>query len=150
MLGGELITISGPTFKPDDNITCIFGTTETVGAFLTEEQCICVVPEANNNGLVNLDIQIVRGTAILSGRTKFRYSMYTVYPIYDTACLVLPVGPEIGAHVETEGFLEVGRKVNVSWDLSTISNGLLPSNANATINISMVINMQLLTIITII
>ena len=77
MLGGELITISGPTFKPDDNITCIFGTTETEGVFLTEEQCICVAPETDSDGLINLDIQIVRGTAVLKGQTKFRYSMYT-------------------------------------------------------------------------
>ena len=54
--------------------------------------------------------------------------------------VVLPFEPEIGTHVENEGFFEVGEKVNVSWDLSVITNGLLPSNANATVNISMVIN----------
>ena len=61
-----------------------------------------------------------------------------MYPIYVLFVVVLPFEPEIGTHVENEGFLEVGGKVNVSWDLSVITNGLLPSNANATVNISMV------------
>lgn len=80
ILGGEILTINGPTFNQNDNITCIFGKIETEGVYLTEQQCLCVVPQAENDGLVNLNIKIRRGAAILIGRTKFRYG--TCYIIY--------------------------------------------------------------------
>lgn len=74
MLGGEIVVITGPSFKPDDSILCTFGQIETLGGYLSWTKCICVVPPAANDGIVNLNIKITRGTAILTGGTKFRYS----------------------------------------------------------------------------
>lgn len=57
---------------------------------------------------------------------------------YDSIA-VLPFGPELGFHVDSEySSLTTGGKVNVSWDLSIITNGLLSSNDNTTLNIEMV------------
>ena len=74
MLGGEVIEITGPAFKPDDNILCTFGDTETVGIFLSEDKCLCVTPQVTNDGIVQLNIKITRaGSATLNGGTKFRF-----------------------------------------------------------------------------
>ena len=73
LLGGEILIITGPTFKPDDNIVCSFGGVETTGGFITKDSCLCVTPPADNDGIVQLNIKITRGTATLNGGTKFRY-----------------------------------------------------------------------------
>ena len=74
MLGGEIITITGPVFEPDDNITCTFGDIETIGGFLTKDKCLCVTPPVENDGIVQLNLKITRkGTATLNGGTKFRF-----------------------------------------------------------------------------
>ena len=74
MLGGEVIVITGPAFKPDDNILCAFGDTEAVGIFLSENKCLCVTPQVANDGIVQLNIKITRaGSATLNGGTKFRF-----------------------------------------------------------------------------
>ena len=47
---------------------------ETPGAYLNEMECLCVAPEQSNDGLVELVVKINRGSAILTGATKYRYS----------------------------------------------------------------------------
>ena len=79
MLGGETIIITGPVFEADDDILCIFGQIETEGVYLTDDKCLCVVPSTNKDAIVDLVIKITRGTAVLMGGTKFRYSMIETY-----------------------------------------------------------------------
>ena len=74
MLGGEIVIITGPTFEEDDDILCIFGQIETEGVYLSGDKCLCVVPTADEDNIVNLAIKITRGSAVLTGGTKFRYS----------------------------------------------------------------------------
>jgi deleted-in-malignant-brain-tumors protein 1 len=130
LLGGDVLIITGPVFKQDDDIKCIFGQTETQGAYISEEECVCVVPEATTDGLVSLEIRILRGSATLSGVTKFRYT--------------LPMEIEsakMGIRIDSEDYLlGAGERVNVSWDLSTLTSGLLTSAESSfvRINISMI------------
>ena len=79
MLGGETVIITGPVFQEDDDILCIFGQIETEGVYLSKDKCLCVVPSANKDGIVDLAIKITRGTAVLMGGTKFRYSMIELF-----------------------------------------------------------------------
>ena len=79
MLGGETIIITGPVFHKDDDILCIFGQIETEGVYLSKDKCLCVVPSANKDAIVDLAIKITRGTAVLMGGTKFRYSMIELF-----------------------------------------------------------------------
>lgn len=78
MLGGEIVIITGPTFEEDDDILCIFGQIETEGVYLSGDKCLCVVPTADEDNIVNLAIKITRGSAVLTGGTKFRYSKLLV------------------------------------------------------------------------
>ena len=74
MLGGETVIITGPTFEEDDDILCVFGQIETECGYLSEEKCLCVIPTADEDNVVDLAIKITRGSAVLTGGTKFRYS----------------------------------------------------------------------------
>ena len=81
MLGGETIIITGPTFKEDDDILCIFGQNETECVFLSEDKCLCVVPASNEDTILDLVVKIIRGSAVLTGGTKFRYSKLSLFII---------------------------------------------------------------------
>lgn len=76
--GGDIIFITGPTFQPNDIITCIFGNTETDGAYHSVNQGLCVSPAASHEEVIDLTIKITRGKAVLTGATKYRYSMFLV------------------------------------------------------------------------
>ena len=66
--------MSGPSFELSDVTKCQFGTLVTDGVYLTETQCLCVVPPAHDIGLTDLRITIKRSEATLSGITQYRYS----------------------------------------------------------------------------
>ncbi|XP_011408713.1 PREDICTED: scavenger receptor cysteine-rich domain superfamily protein-like [Amphimedon queenslandica] len=74
IFGGELLFVSGPIFELNDITKCQFGTLATDGVYLTETQCLCVVPPAHDIGLTDLRITIKRSEATLSGITQYRYS----------------------------------------------------------------------------
>ena len=74
--GGDIIFITGPTFQPNDIITCIFDNIETDGAYLSMNQGFCISLAASNEGVIDLTIKITRGKAVLTGATKFRYSEF--------------------------------------------------------------------------
>ena len=74
IFGGEALFVSGPNFQLDDITKCQFGSIVTDGVYLSESQCLCVVPPAPDIGLTDLRITIKRNKAILSGITQYRYS----------------------------------------------------------------------------
>uniref|UniRef100_A0A1X7UEZ6 Uncharacterized protein n=1 Tax=Amphimedon queenslandica TaxID=400682 RepID=A0A1X7UEZ6_AMPQE len=51
IFGRELIFVSGPSFELSDITKCLFGILVTDGVYLTETQCLCVVPPAHDTGL---------------------------------------------------------------------------------------------------
>uniref|UniRef100_A0A1X7TY56 SRCR domain-containing protein n=1 Tax=Amphimedon queenslandica TaxID=400682 RepID=A0A1X7TY56_AMPQE len=73
VFGGEQVFIRGPDFKSGDTINCIFGDIVTEGYFINGEKCLCITPEQYNVSLIELTIRITRGSAVLTGRTKYRY-----------------------------------------------------------------------------
>ena len=89
MLGGEIVIITGPTFEEADDILCIFGQIETEGAYLSGDKCLCVVPAAKEDNVVDLAIKITRGSAVIKGGTKFRYSKLLVIYYFITNYLTL-------------------------------------------------------------
>ena len=74
VFGGEQVFITGPQFEAQDTINCIFGDVVTDGYFISQEKCLCIAPEQYNDGIVQLVISITRGSAVLTGATKYRYS----------------------------------------------------------------------------
>lgn len=73
IFGGEVLFISGPNFQPQDKVACVFGVIEIDGIYLSEKQCLCIVPPASHIGLTDLIIRITRDVAVLSGITQYRY-----------------------------------------------------------------------------
>ena len=76
IFGGEPLIITAPTFNPRDIIHCIFGDIQTNGSYIDSLQCLCIVPAASNTGVVDLTVEITRGTTSLYGLTKYRYSKF--------------------------------------------------------------------------
>ena len=75
LLGGESVVITGPTFRPDDEITCAFGEVgEVDGSYVDQARAVCVVPPAVEEFLIELELRVRRGSAELTGRANFRYS----------------------------------------------------------------------------
>ena len=74
LLGGESIVITGPTFQPDDDITCTFGEVVTDGVYVDQARAVCVVPPATAELLIEVELRVRRGSTELTGRAKFRYS----------------------------------------------------------------------------
>ena len=74
LLGGESVVITGPTFQPDDEITCAFGEVEVDGVYVDQARAVCVVPPATAEFLIEVELRVRRGSAELTGRANFRYS----------------------------------------------------------------------------
>ncbi|XP_041968877.1 protein mesh isoform X3 [Aricia agestis] len=58
MLGGTVVNITGPCFKPDDRITCRFDTESVVGAVIDVNRAVCVQPRFWHNGYARFEIAI--------------------------------------------------------------------------------------------
>lgn len=58
MLGGTIVNITGPCFKPTDRISCRFDTTEVVGRFVDTNRAICIQPPLLIQGYVRFEIRI--------------------------------------------------------------------------------------------
>lgn len=59
MLGGTIVNITGPCFKPDDRVRCKFDVEdEVVGYVVDTNRAICVQPTLYVEGWVNLQIAI--------------------------------------------------------------------------------------------
>ena len=74
LLGGESVVITGPTFQPDDEITCAFGEMEVDGVYVDQARAVCVVPPGAAEFLIEVELRVRRGSAELMGRANFRYS----------------------------------------------------------------------------
>lgn len=58
MLGGTIVNITGPCFKPDDRISCRFDTEAVVGAVIDVNRAVCVQPRFWHNGYARFEIAI--------------------------------------------------------------------------------------------
>ena len=74
LLGGESVVITGPTFQPDDKITCAFGEVVVDGVYVDQTRAVCVAPPATAEFLIEVELSVRRGSAELTGRANFRYS----------------------------------------------------------------------------
>uniref|UniRef100_A0A1X7ULL6 Deleted in malignant brain tumors 1 protein n=1 Tax=Amphimedon queenslandica TaxID=400682 RepID=A0A1X7ULL6_AMPQE len=127
IFGGELLFVSGPIFELNDITKCQFGTLATDGVYLTETQCLCVVPPAHDIGLTDLRITIKRSEATLSGITQYRYISPFVSDFEDPF------------NTTTEEFaLGVGETFSISWNPLDMTEGLVPVN-DVTISIAMIL-----------
>ncbi|XP_044255484.1 protein mesh isoform X3 [Tribolium madens] len=69
MLGGTIVNITGPCFKPTDQIICKFDTADEVyGVVVSSNRAICVQPPLLVEGYVKLEIAIGPGTYKWKGK----------------------------------------------------------------------------------
>ena len=74
MLGGTLVTVSGPCFEPTDVVTCEFGDITTPGAFINQDSIACISPAMNAIGRVEVTLRITRPNAATLERSSFFHS----------------------------------------------------------------------------
>lgn len=70
-LGGKLIAISGPCFKPNSTITCFFGDVRTEGVIQSSLRAYCVPPNLNQYGIVTLRVSVDNGVEQNEYSTSF-------------------------------------------------------------------------------
>ena len=58
MLGGTLVTLSGPCFEATDTLECVFGEISTPGLYLNRDNVMCISPAMNAIGNVELRLKI--------------------------------------------------------------------------------------------
>ena len=58
MLGGTIVNITGPCFKPDDTVTCRFDMEQVRGTVVDTNRAICVQPFLFAEGYVKFSISI--------------------------------------------------------------------------------------------
>lgn len=58
MLGGTIVNITGPCFRPEDRISCRFDTEAVVGAVIDVNRAICVQPRFYHNGYARFEVAI--------------------------------------------------------------------------------------------
>ena len=58
MLGGTLVTLSGPCFEATDTVECFFGEISTPGLYLNRDNVMCISPAMNAIGNVELQLKI--------------------------------------------------------------------------------------------
>ncbi|XP_017783258.1 PREDICTED: protein mesh isoform X2 [Nicrophorus vespilloides] len=75
MLGGSVVNITGPCFKPTDRVRCKFDVVadEVIGSVVSENRAICVQPRLFVEGYINLEVAV--------GNEKFKWKgKYFVEP----------------------------------------------------------------------
>ncbi|XP_063911359.1 protein mesh isoform X1 [Zophobas morio] len=69
MLGGTVVNITGPCFKPTDQIICKFDTEpEVYGVYVSSNRAICIQPPLKVEGYIKFEIAIGPGTYKYKGR----------------------------------------------------------------------------------
>ena len=58
MLGGTLVTLSGPCFDETDSIECVFAGTTTPGVYVSRDSVACITPAMNAIGNVEVSLII--------------------------------------------------------------------------------------------
>ena len=68
MLGGTLVNITGPCFKPDTRITCRFNNMDSEGSIYNENRAGCVMPWTHAEGWVDFEIALDGGPYYWKGQ----------------------------------------------------------------------------------
>lgn len=58
-LGGTPVEVLGPCFDEDDTIMCYFGNNLTQGIYVDRNSAICVSPEMDGHGRIQVKVQII-------------------------------------------------------------------------------------------
>ncbi|KAJ8667861.1 hypothetical protein QAD02_009524 [Eretmocerus hayati] len=61
MLGGTVVNITGPCFKPNDKIRCRFDNEEVMGTYVNTNRAICVQPFIKAEGYIRFSVAINNG-----------------------------------------------------------------------------------------
>ncbi|KAK3099236.1 hypothetical protein FSP39_001361 [Pinctada imbricata] len=113
MLGGEMLNVSGPCFRPNDRIFCKFGADEalavtSIGFVRSTTRSSCYVPKLLQRGRVKISLSIDHGES-------YYYSTY-IYILHPLA---------ITPHVRTapqEVDILVSETITVQWSLQELTD----------------------------
>ena len=68
MMGGTVVNITGPCFKPGQRITCQFDIHNNEGIIIDQNRAICVVPRMLISGYIGFAISIDGGPYYWKGK----------------------------------------------------------------------------------
>ena len=68
MLGGTMVNITGPCFKPATRITCRFNTQTSEGTVLHENRAACIMPWTKAEGWIDFEISLNGGPYYWKGQ----------------------------------------------------------------------------------
>ena len=68
MLGGTLVNMTGPCFKPDTRVMCRFNNMDSEGTVYTENRAACVMPWTRAEGWVDFEIALDGGPYYWKGQ----------------------------------------------------------------------------------
>ena len=73
VLGGTPVKLSGPCFEEDDDIICQFNDVVVMGTRLNKDIALCVSPQLEVTGRVNLQLTVTRadGTVAFVGQETY-------------------------------------------------------------------------------
>lgn len=116
MLGGTIVNITGPCFKPTDRISCRFDSIEVIGAFVDTNRAICIQPPLLIQGYIRFEIRVGAETY------KWRGQYFVETPATATEKIFF----------ETQDVHERNpSEIKITWDQRNLT-----SNFNAQIRIS--------------
>lgn len=84
MLGGTVVNITGPCFKPTDRISCRFDTESVIGAVIDENRAVCIQPRFWHNGYARFEIAINnepykwKGRFFVGKKNNYTLNIYTI------------------------------------------------------------------------
>lgn len=135
VFGGEQLFITGPDFQSKDVIQCKFGDVSTTCYFINRDRCLCVAPEQYNVGLMELQIIIMRGSAVLKGATKYRYSEKQFINVHKVMLiLVLPFMSDTDEDVLIEtsdaATLIAGESATVTWNPHDLTESMVDTSVD--------------------
>ena len=76
MLGGTMVNMTGPCFKPNMRVTCRFNTKDSEGVVLNENRASCIMPWTQAEGWVDFEISLDGGPFYWKGRIYVGKSIF--------------------------------------------------------------------------
>jgi len=85
MLGGTMVNLTGPCFKPLMRVTCRFNTKDSEGVVLNENRASCIMPWTEAESWVDFEVSLDGGPFYWKGRffVGKSYIMKTLIQMYN-------------------------------------------------------------------
>ncbi len=134
------------SFADNDQISCTFGENTIEGAYLTDNQAICVSPPALAESVVEVTVQVAKHNGNVSGGAHYQYSKsWECTYIFHTFTITIytsPVSPHKASEVieiqtPSHSLWVVGELAKFSWNPSSFVISELVNRSEIYLNLSL-------------